>query len=367
MTALLSGTFTTEATPVAFNLPLPSGYDYFEMWNVTDLNTANLTSATTQVMRARAFSQMPPGSLYYSAKTSGSAQLQLETFALANGFTFFSNANPPVFALIAVTAVTAASPAQVTAAAHGLVVGDSVRLTQLNGTMQSMSGLVFTVNSVVDANNFTITFDATGAAIGGTPATAGFMQKIVSSYWSPHNVVIGPSPITLAAAGNSIVLDMNSVPSRAQAPSQYIPFQRPYQVGAILRLYLPSGFGTLTSANFLLVQIQSINTKAGYAVANELYCSILPGNPIGSPTTAVGLGALIYPAGAAGYSGQVPMITDIAEVVQDLSEAEDNTGIFGITIGTQAQALSTTGGATTGVKTWQWFARQGFVQPLFIS
>lgn len=361
MTSILSGTFTSAATPVAFTLPLPSQYDYFEMWQITDIGS---TAAETQIMRARGLSQMTAGHAFVSPKTSGAATLALENMITSNGFTFFDSSNPPVGTRIAVTAITATSPAQVTAASHGLVVGDTVRLDNINGTMQAMSGQTFTVNSVVDPNNFTITFDASGA-FGATPATAGFMRKVYLNPFSPQNVVIGPTSTINSAA--AILLNMNTVPSRAQGASQYQPYQRPYQVGAKLRLYMPSGFGTNTSANFLTVQIAQINTQGGYAVANQLQCTILASQPVGAVTTAAGLGALTWPAGAAGYNGQYPLVTDIAEVPTIFSEAEDNTGKYGIIIGTAVQALSFGGGgAASGAKTWQWFARKGYDQGLFV-
>jgi len=347
MSTILDGSFIS--TGAQFNLALPSGYTEFKLVNITDVGSA---AAATPVMRAYATSLMAPGSAYLNLKTNAAATLALESMILVNGFTFFSNQNPPTFAAIAVTAVTAASPAQVTAAAHGQVVGNSVRLYGLNGSMGSMNGLVYTVNSIVDANNFTITFDASAAAagqVGNVPATAGFMQQVISSPWSPHNVTIGPTAVM--AAGSSLLLNMNVVPSLAQGASQYSPFQRPYQIGAKLRLYIPAGFNTPQTANFLLVQIQQINTIAGYAVPSQLQCIILPGNSSTSITTAAGLAPIIYPAGLAGYKSSFPYVTDIAELTTIFSEAEDNTGIFGITVGTGVQ--------TTG-KLYQWFARKGF-------
>ncbi len=347
MSTILDGSFISDGTQ--FNLSLPSDYTEFRMVNITDVGS---TAANTNVMRAYATSLMAPGSAYLNLKTNGAATLALESMITTAGFTYFSNANPPTFAQIAVTAVTAASPAQVTAAAHGYVVGDTVRLTSLNGTMQPMNGLLYTVNSIVDPNNFTITFNAAVTAtnlVGGTPATAGFVQKVIPSYFSPHNVVLGPT--AAIASGNSLLLNLNTVPSLNQGASQYSPFQRPYQVGAKLRVYIPTGFDTPQTANFIMVQITAVQTQAGYAVPNQLVTTILPGNLAGSITTAAGLALLGYPAGAAGFKKSFPFVTDIAEVTSIFSEAEDNTGIRGITIGTGVQ--------TTG-KLYQWFARKGF-------
>ncbi len=100
-----------------------------------------------------------------------------------------------------------------------------------------------------------------------------------------------------------------------------------------------------------MVQITAVQTQAGYALANQLVTTILPGNSASAITTAAGLALLGYPAGAVGFKKSFPFVTDIAEVPSIFSEAEDNTAIRGITIGTGVQ--------TTG-KTYQWFARKGY-------
>lgn len=352
MNVLTSGSFVS--TGVAFNIAIRPGYDMFQLVNITDIGS---TAANTNVMRAWASSLMPAGSAYLNLKTNGAATLAIESMITTLGFTFFDNQNPPTFSRIAVTAVTAASPAQVTAAAHGLAVGDTVRLTSLNGTMGSMNGLDYTVDSIVGVNDFTITFDASAAAagqVGVTPATAGFMRKVIPNPFAPRNVVIGPTAVT-ATAGGQLLLNMNTVPSVSQGPSQYATLLRPYQAGAILRFTVPAipqAFNLPQTANFLMCQIVQVNLQAGYAVANQLQLQILAtGNLIGSITTATGLSAIIYPGGGTTYNSNFPSVTDIAEKATILSEAESNDGILGITVGTGVQ--------TTGVL-YQWFARQGY-------
>jgi hypothetical protein len=374
MSSILDGFFTTPGTiaapvaPAQFNLSLPSGYTEFRMVNVTPLVH---NAATTQVMRASAYSLMNPGTAFRNLKTNGADSLALEFEILTGGFTFFDNANPPVFATFAITGITAASPAVITTVGSpAWFVGDTIRLTGLNGTMQPMNGLTFTIDAVGGANTFTITFDASGL-VGTTPATAGFGQKVIPNYFSPHNIVIGPTTTALIAAGNLIQLPLNTVPYQIlangttvpvdQGASQYIPFLAPYQPGAILRLYMPTGFGTsAASVNFITVKVIALiqNAGGGYHFNNVLQCQILPGGPVGSVTTAAGLADINYPAGVANYRGQFPLVTDIAEVVQDLSEAEDNTAIHGITIGTGV--LGDGAGGAFAPQTYQWFARKGY-------
>lgn len=365
MATFTTGTFTsTGAAPIL--LALESGFDLFTMVNVSDVGS---TSAETQVMRAYYASLMPPDSAYRNLKTNGANTLALETSFIGRGFTAFDSNNPPVFAATAVTAITAASPASVSSVAHGLAVGDTVMFSGLNGSMTGMNGLKFTVNSITSADVFTITFDASAAGagqIGVTPATAGFVTKVFGNPFSPHNVVIGPTATMSAAAGggvtivdpSNILLNMNAVPSFEQSPSQYTPFQRPYQVGAKLRLYIPTGYGTPQTANFIMGQIVAVNTQTGYAVPNQLQLRILPGNLSGAITTAVGLAALVWPAGGVGFKKSYPFVTDIAEASAIFSEAEDNTAFRGILIGTGVLGLGT--GVATTARTYQWFALKGY-------
>jgi hypothetical protein len=352
MSTILTGSFTSTGTQ--FNLAIRSAFDMFQMVNITDVGSA---AANTNVMRAWYSSLMPAGSAYRNLKTNGAATLALESMITTAGFTIFDSGNPPTFSATAVTGITAASPAVVASVAHGLAVGDTVKLYGLNGTMQPMSGLEYTVDAVGDADHFTITFDASGA-VGGTPTTTGFAQKVIPSPFSPHNIVIGPTA-TVATAGGDLLLCLNTVPYTStsvvvnQLASQYSPFLPPYQPGAYVRLYMPTGFGMSVTANFLLCKVVGFATAtAGYHFQNVLQLQIVSaGNSSSSPTTATGLAAITYPAGTSSYKSSFPFITDIAETSAILSEAEDNAGIYGITIGTGVQ--------TTG-KLYQWFARKEF-------
>src|SRR5258705_10417554 len=129
MATILTGSFVS--TGAQFNLAIRSGYDMFQLVNITDVGSA---AAATPVMRAWASSLMPAGSAFLNLKTNGAATLQLESMITVAGFTFFDNGNPPTFARFPVTAVTAASPAVITTTgAPGFVVGDTIRLTNLNG------------------------------------------------------------------------------------------------------------------------------------------------------------------------------------------------------------------------------------------
>lgn len=73
--------------------------------------------------------------------------------------TFFAfEISAKVASAVNVSAVTQARQAQITSTAHGLAVNDKVLFASLGG-MTQLNGLVGTVKSVVDANNYTIDID----------------------------------------------------------------------------------------------------------------------------------------------------------------------------------------------------------------
>ena len=84
--AVLTGTFTSDGS--IKNIALPSGYDEFNMVNITDIGS---TAANTNVMRAYGNSQMGAGYGLYNPKTSGAATLALEVGTTTGGFTFISD------------------------------------------------------------------------------------------------------------------------------------------------------------------------------------------------------------------------------------------------------------------------------------
>jgi len=75
----------------------------------------------------------------------------------------------------AITAITKAAAAQVTAAGHGLLVGDPVFFSGVLG-MTQINGLEGAVASVIDANNFTVNINTTTFS---TYTSAGTVAKII--------------------------------------------------------------------------------------------------------------------------------------------------------------------------------------------
>lgn len=102
---------------------------------------------------------------------------------------------------LAITAITAASNAQITAIYHGYDAGDVVFLQGITGTMGDLlNNRYWTVQSSVDADNFTINADTTGltfvSATGGitrgsAPSTP-VAPTVPTPYTPPDDPIIYP-------------------------------------------------------------------------------------------------------------------------------------------------------------------------------
>lgn len=332
-----------------------SDFDYFEMYNMGSSAGSvwnNSTANPGVVKSAKFFKGMPLGTALAMKNTNG-AGTDTSFFIATGGFTPFASNAPPVFPQVAVTGITAANPAAVTTgAAHGLVQGDTVTFVGLNGTMSSLNGLKFSVDFITDATHFDITLDTSSAGagqIGNVPATAGFVQKVIPTYFQPKNILIGPSTTSgsVAADGLSLLLNLNESPA-LQYPGIFpgAAGSVPYQVGAYLRVNVPTNLGSNTGNNSLATmnqvigKITAVSTQAGYSLPNELTLQLQGG------VTAAGLAAFNYPVGVANFKSSFPFVSDIAEIPTIFTEAEDNVGIRGMIFGPSLFAAATTNPST---------------------
>ncbi len=312
--AILTGTFTSDGA-VRF-ISLPSGYDSFELINITDIASA---AANTNVMRARGYSSLPAASAYYNTKTNGAATLAIETMTATNGFTFLADtgavANGPA---VVVTAVTNANPAVVSSASTAAV-GDIVRIYGVTG-MQQISGMDFSVTAVNPG--VTQSFGYLNAAGFLAAGTAGFIR------------VLGPlgrfyprtRTITAITAANPAVITMSVTHG--------------YVVGEKVRIVVPAAYG-MTQINGLLATITAINTGT---------------NTITTDIDASAFTAFAYPTSAIAASGvSQALVVPVGETASGayanlLDDSTTNLSSTGVLIGTTVQ--------TTGVL-YQWIARKG--------
>jgi hypothetical protein len=236
--AMVSGAFSTAATLVPINLPLPCGFDYIEIVNLSDFADAG---ATTQVMRAKGYSALPAGYAYSTAKTNGAATLGTETMAVTGGFTFISDsAGIALGAPVVITAVTNATPA-VVSSASSVVAGDVVRIYGVTG-MQQISGMDFTVTTVNPGVAQTFGFlPAAGFIAAGT---AGYIKKVNSDarYYPRRRF------ITAISAANPCVVQVSVL--------------HDFAVGEKVRIRVPAAFG-MPEINGRLATITAVARTLG--------------------------------------------------------------------------------------------------------
>lgn len=312
--AILTGTFTSNGA-VRF-ISLPSGYDSFELINITD---AGSTAANTNVMRAKGYSSLPAGYAYYNTKTNGAATVAIEAMTTTNGFTFFADTGSVADgAAVVVTAVTNANPA-VVSSASAAAVGDIVRIYGVTG-MQQISGMDFTVTAVNPG--VTQSFGYLNAAGFLAAGTAGFIRVLgpLGRFYPRTRTITG------ITAANPAVITMSVTHG--------------YVVGEKVRIVVPAAYG-MTQINGLLATITAINTATN-TITTDIDSSAF--TAFAYPTSAIAAAgvsqALVVPVGEAATGTYANLLDD----------SMTNQSFTGILVGTTVQ--------TTGVL-YQWIARKG--------
>lgn len=316
--ALVTGSFTSDGA--VRNISLPSGYDSFEMINITDIGSA---AAATPVMRAQGTSLMTAGSAYYSLKTNGAATNQIETTTTTGGFTFVSDsgsASPS--AAVAITGITNATPPVVsTASTAGLNNLDVVRVYGTTGQL-NIAGLDFTIDTIVANTSFNLAY----MVAPGAAATAGFWRRIpFQPRFYPRNRYI----TSISQAASAVIV---------------LSVTHGFTVGQKVRIIVPSVFG-MTQMNDQLVTITAINTTTNSITVDVNSTAF---TAFAFPTSAIAaLGvtfAQVVPVGEAA-------VNSISQPYGNLlDDATDNVSFTGIQVGTTVQ---------TTAKLYQWFARKG--------
>lgn len=323
ISGLLSGTFVSDGN--TRTISLPSGYDQFELINISDIGS---TAANSNVMKARGTSAMSAGSAYYSPKTSGAATVALETTTTTGGFTFLSDsASQSNGALVSLngTQVNQANPAVAdTGTTTGLVAGVTVvRMINTTGMLQ-IAGMDFTVGTVVGSTSFQLKYlDSSGFAAA---ATGGSYRIIASDgRYAPRN-----RTITKITQASSAVITLSVTHG--------------YVVGEKVRVIVPSAFG-MTEINGLLGTVTAISTT---------------NNTITVDIDSSGFTAFAFPTSATAAAGVTfAQVVPVGEAATNsssqpygnlLDDATHNVAVTGVQIGTTVQ--------TSGV-TYQWLARKG--------
>lgn len=313
--AMLTGTFTSDGA--ARFISLPSGYDSFELINITDIGSA---AAATPVMRAKSYSSLPAGSAYLNLKTNGAATLAIESMITTAGFTFVSDSGLQTpGAAVVVTGITNANPA-VVSSASAAVVGDIVRIYGTTDMLQ-VAGMDFSITSTNPG--VTQTLGYINAAGFGAAATAGFIRVIPadSRFYPRWRYITG---ITQAA---SAVITMSVTHG--------------FTVGQKVRMVVPAEYGMI-QMDGLTGTITAITTGATNTITVDI--------------DSTGFTAFAYPTSAVAAAGvSFPLVVPVGEAAEGayanlLDDASRNASQTGIIVGT---------GVQTTAKLYQWIARKG--------
>ena len=317
ISAQLTGTFTS--TGVVENITLPSGYDEFEMINITDIGS---TAANTNVMTARGTSDMADGSGFFGPKTSGAATIGLTVTTLTNGFTFVDDSASVGLgaANSTITAISQADPAVVSlTSTTGLADTDVVRIFNTTSMLQ-IAGWDFTIGSLVADTSFTLAFlDSSGFA---SAASAGTIRRVpFDPRFYPRN-----RRITGISAATSAVITLSVTHG--------------FTAGQAVRIKVPEAFGMI-EIDDLIGNITEINTTT---------------NTITVDIDSSAFTAFAFPtSGEAAAGVEAPQIIPVGETANqtfanDLGDATENRSFRGVQVGTLVQ--------TSGVL-YQWIARRG--------
>ncbi len=130
--------------------------------------------------------------------TVGVASADQKLFQATNGISYYDPSFGMLGPQVAITGITAANPAVVTAPNHGLQTGDQCLITQSTGMLQ-ISGMVFSVIRI-DANTFSL--PGLNSSGFGAPATGGQLRKLLyPGIWQPQSCLI----TSISNAPNAVV------------------------------------------------------------------------------------------------------------------------------------------------------------------
>lgn len=291
---IMTGTFTSAGTPVT--LPFQPVISRLDVIDLTAYNAA-VAFAGQQFYRGLYNLGMSSGFASRTRNTAATFNL-VEDVIQTNGFTLFDTVSPVTFApaaLAAVASISIASPAVVTsAAAHGLVTGDIVRITSVN-PLDVLNGLLFVV-TVTGAATFTIPVSTIGQAVVGA---GGFFRKVIPPIeWQPEAKIVTAISVAAAAVVTTSI------------PHGYVP-------GAIVRLLVPANFG-MTRANGLLATITATPTA----------------NTFTTNVNSTGFTAFAFPQQAPAFASSYAQSVPVGEIASSFLSASANLATRGIILGT---------------------------------
>lgn len=297
------GSFTSDG--LARSIEIQSGVSLFEIEN-----TSTWGGTPTAPIKSWWQVGMANDSALQISKNGSTALLGVSVSS--NGITPVDYADPSIGGAIAVTAITAATPA---VASTGTTpnVGDIVRVYGTTGMLQ-IAGYDFTVTAV--SSGVSMTFGYLAANGFAAPATAGFYRKL-----TPYDLQFYPRKrfVTAITKASSAVVTLSVTHG--------------YVVGQKVRFHVDSAFG-MTEMDGLLGEITAINTST---------------NTITVDIDSTSFTTFAFPSSATtAASKPTPAhIVPVGEANSILTGAVSNEGYRGVYLGTSVV------GASTNVMQWR--------------
>ncbi len=230
MTQVVTGSFINVASTPKF-IPLEGYISEFRLKNLTlsGVTAGGVSGSLTSTRIVEAFwcDYMAQGTaqIIENGTVSGILAPMNNGYAAINGFTVFNAANPTISAVVAVASFTpGTTTVWTTSAAHGFIVGDTVRVYGLTSAPQ-FSGLAMTVTAVGSTTTFTTLLDSTGAT-----TSVGSVIKIGNA-GLPNRGLYYPENRVIAKITNANPMVVTTL------------VQQNYFVGDVVTFDIPSVFG----------------------------------------------------------------------------------------------------------------------------
>jgi len=290
------GDFVSDGVGEIINLP--SSTERFEILDVTNISKNPLVAA--DFIRGYWQLGMPAG--FGISEDVSAAPPILDTSGLAvGGLTLTNTSLQAPGAPVASTSITAANPAVVaTGTTAPLVAGDVVRLINQTG-MQQVSGMEFTIDTIVAGVSFNLSFLNTVAF--AAPAAAGIYRRIVNPpQYSPRQFTI--TNISLAAQALVTLSVTHDI-----------------QIGEELAFVLPDAFG-MVEMNGLRGRVVAIGAAdaSGYVNTITLDIDSSAFTAFAFPTTAL-------------FQATAPQVVRFGSLAAGVVAATDNVSALQIELG----------------------------------
>jgi hypothetical protein len=230
-TQVVTGLFTNVASTPYF-IPLENYVSEVRLKNLTmsgvtvGSTAGSLTS--TRIVEAFWCDYMNQGTaqIIQNGTVAGILAPMNNGYAAINGITVFNAVNQPTYAPVAIASFTPGTTTvwSTGATAHGLQVGDTVRVYGLTSSPQ-FGGLSMTVTNIGSTTTFTTLLDSTGAT-----TSVGFVIK-TGNYLLPSKSLYYPENRVIAKITNANPMVVTTL------------VQQNYYVGEVVTFNVPTVFG----------------------------------------------------------------------------------------------------------------------------